>query len=549
MRYLSVCSGIEAATVAWSPLGWSAAAFSEIEAFPRAVLTHHYPQVPLHGDFTTIRGDDYGPVDLLVGGTPCQSFSIAGLRGGLDDPRGNLTLEFLKLAQRASPEFIVWENVPGVISDKTQALQALLDGLEELGYVIDIDILDAQYFGVPQHRRRVFICGQKASSILKQRTLTSALTLVQCLAESLLLTLAALSDRSKLASENCGFDVSEPVLSLRRRMKLFGLDSAEAVLNLAASLAVIQRSSALAQNGSASASGSAGCVTSAATRSVALGTAGAFPSIDRSSKSILAAALATMNECITSTATSGTIASKIYGCATALLHIAAPITQSMESSPSFWSAVSSSSTALREFIGYARSASSDLFTELEWLQPWHDFVGQAVPLHDAFQRFTVRNFEQILPVASSLSGHPAPRREKGQRIANAITERPDRGGGNSEGQRLIPSTGETAHCLNAGGMGRQDYETETLIAHWRPAQGENQPARLTSAVRRLTPEECEKLQGFSPGYTLVPYRGKPAADGPRYKALGNSFAVPVVRWLGERIQMVEDICSSAQAAA
>jgi site-specific DNA-cytosine methylase len=116
MRYGSVCSGIEAATVAWHPLGWRAAFFSEIEAFPRAVLKHHWPDVPLHGDFTTIKADEYGPIDLLVGGTPCQSFSVAGLRGGLADDRGNLALEFLRLAQRTRPQWLVWENVPGVLS-------------------------------------------------------------------------------------------------------------------------------------------------------------------------------------------------------------------------------------------------------------------------------------------------------------------------------------------------------------------------------------------------------------------------------------------------
>jgi site-specific DNA-cytosine methylase len=96
MRYLSVCSGIEAASVAWEPLGWEAAAFSEIDPFARAVLTHHFPSVPLHGDFTTIGADDYGAIDLLVGGTPCQDFSIAGLRAGMAGVRGNLTLEFLR---------------------------------------------------------------------------------------------------------------------------------------------------------------------------------------------------------------------------------------------------------------------------------------------------------------------------------------------------------------------------------------------------------------------------------------------------------------------
>src|SRR6056297_1485134 len=115
MRYGSVCSGIEAASVAWHSLGWKPAFFSEIEAFPRAVLSHRWPSVPLHGDFTTI-GDEYGAIDLLVGGTPCQSFSVAGLRGGMGDDRGNLALEYLKLADRLRPRWLVWENVPGVLS-------------------------------------------------------------------------------------------------------------------------------------------------------------------------------------------------------------------------------------------------------------------------------------------------------------------------------------------------------------------------------------------------------------------------------------------------
>ncbi|MDE3017024.1 MAG: DNA cytosine methyltransferase, partial [Pseudomonadota bacterium] len=101
MKYLSVCSGIEAATVAWHPLGWQAAGFAEIEPFARAVLTHHYPHLPLHGNFTDLKANDYGTIDLLVGGTPCQSFSIAGLRKGFDDDRGNLALEFIRLAKKS----------------------------------------------------------------------------------------------------------------------------------------------------------------------------------------------------------------------------------------------------------------------------------------------------------------------------------------------------------------------------------------------------------------------------------------------------------------
>jgi DNA (cytosine-5)-methyltransferase 1 len=158
VRYGSVCSGIEAATVAWHPLGWTPAFFSEIEKFPRAALQHHYPNVPLHGDFTTIKGDEYGSIDLLVGGTPCQSFSVAGLRK--DDARGNLALEYLRLVDRTQPRWIVWENVPGVLSsNKGRDFGAFLGALVELGYGFAYRVLDAQYFGVAQRRRRVFVVG------------------------------------------------------------------------------------------------------------------------------------------------------------------------------------------------------------------------------------------------------------------------------------------------------------------------------------------------------------------------------------------------------
>ena len=158
--YGSVCSGIEAATAAWHQLGWKPAFFSEIEPFPRTVLAHHYPHVPLHGDFTTIKEDDYDPIDLLVGGTPCQAFSVAGLRKGFADERGNLTLEYIRLAERLKPRWLVWENVPGVLSqDRGRAFGSFLGGLAECGYGFAYRVLDAQYFGVPQRRRRVFVIG------------------------------------------------------------------------------------------------------------------------------------------------------------------------------------------------------------------------------------------------------------------------------------------------------------------------------------------------------------------------------------------------------
>ena len=175
LKYLSICSGIEAATVAWHHLGWQPMGFSEIDSFARAVLAHHYPDVPLHGDFTALKENDYAAIDLLVGGTPCQSFSVAGLRKGLADDRGNLALEFIRLAERTRPRWLVWENVPGVLSiDGGRTFGAFLGALAQCGYGFAYRVLDAQYFGVPQRRRRVFVVGysgdwRPAAAVLFER--------------------------------------------------------------------------------------------------------------------------------------------------------------------------------------------------------------------------------------------------------------------------------------------------------------------------------------------------------------------------------------------
>ena len=164
MRYLSVCSGMEAASVAWEPLGWKAVGFSEIEPFPSAILKHRFPNVPNYGSLTEYQSWplEPGAIDLLVGGTPCQSFSVAGLRKGLADPRGNLALTFLGLADKLKPKWIIWENVPGVLSSEGgRDFGSFLGALVQLGYGFAYRVLDAQYVGgpraVPQRRRRVFV--------------------------------------------------------------------------------------------------------------------------------------------------------------------------------------------------------------------------------------------------------------------------------------------------------------------------------------------------------------------------------------------------------
>ena len=182
MRFLSVCSGMEAASVAWEPLGWKAVGFSEIEPFPCAVLAHRFPNTPNYGSLTEYQSWPFsiGDVDLLCGGTPCQSYSVAGKRGGLNDPRGQLMLSFLDLADKLKPRWIVWENVPGVLSSgqpRGADFATFLQGLVDRGYGWAYRVLDAQYFGVPQRRRRVFVVASlggrdvAASVLLKPESL------------------------------------------------------------------------------------------------------------------------------------------------------------------------------------------------------------------------------------------------------------------------------------------------------------------------------------------------------------------------------------------
>jgi len=161
MRYATVCSGIGAPEVAWQGLGWDLRWQSEIDRFPSAVLAHHWPDVPNLGDMTKATTHErFEPVDLLIGGTPCQSFSIAGKRLGLDDPRGGLALAYLRLARDCGARWVVFENVPGLLSsDGGRDMGAFVGLLGELGYGCAWRVLDAVHFGVPQSRRRVFIVG------------------------------------------------------------------------------------------------------------------------------------------------------------------------------------------------------------------------------------------------------------------------------------------------------------------------------------------------------------------------------------------------------
>ena len=387
MRFLSICSGIEAASMAWEPLGWRAHAFAEIEAFPSAVLAERHPGIPNWGDMTKFREWPDAAIDLLVGGTPCQSFSVAGLRKGMADPRGNLALTYLAIADRYRPEWLVWENVPGVLSsNEGRDFGAFLGGLGELGYGFAYRVLDAQYVrvdgferAVPQRRRRVFVVGhsgdwRRAAAVLFEPESLSG---------------------NPPPRREAGQGIARPIAG------------------------------------------------------------GSEP-------------------------------------------VAKTLTRGAESAGKG---------------GYAGRRQED------------DDNLVATPY--------------TLAIRGRGDTHQLEYRQDG--TANAVLT--------PNGGRAGIGVGAVAFAENHRAEVLESDVVRSLVnGGGKPGQG--YPAiRQGWAVRRLTPTECERLQGFPDGYTSVPYRGKPAADGPRYKALGNSMAVNVMRWIGHRIALVDRIAAQHREAA
>jgi len=351
MKYGSVCSGVEAATAAWHPLGWKPQWFSEIEKFPSAVLAHHYPDVPNLGDMTQFKEWPIDrSIDLLVGGTPCQSFSVAGLRKGLDDPRGNLMLTYLAITAQYQPKWLVWENVPGVLSSQRgRDFGTFLGALGQLGYGFAYRVLDAQYFGVAQRRRRVFVVGY-------------------------------LGDWRRAAAV------------LFERESLSG-----------------------------------------------------HPAPSREAREEIA-------QCLTT-----------------------------------------------------RTGSA------------YDPTTETPPVAFGAQNSASQGDSVSTEVTPTLDKSKTP----------AVFIEPVRYG--SHQQDTLHHQSGIMSSLPAGTNNNAGHYTKLVTA---------------TQVRRLTPTECERLQGFPDDFTQIPWRNKPAEDcpdGPRYKAMGNSMAVPVMRWIGERIQMVESL--------
>lgn len=451
-----MCSGIEAATVAWHPLGWEPAWFAEIDPFASAVLKHHWPAVPNLGDFTKI-GAEHEPIDLLVGGTPCQDFSVAGLRAGLDGARGNLTLEFFALSRRLRPRWLVWENVPGVLSiDGGRAFGAILRLVGECGYGFAYRVLDAQYAGVPQRRRRVFLVGylgdwRPAAAVLFERHSLSGHPAPrreagQGVASGVAPSLEASGRGVERAGESRGQDPVIPVA--------YTVNSSQQRLD---------------------------------------GTVETFVPVTGH----------------TLTGESGR------------LHIEkdyVPIAvRTAQTSSNGWGEEGQAYT-LDEAQGQAVLAPT---------------IGANGDSHSGFRDEKGLVAFDLAQVTSKVNrsrvepGKPSPSLAKDSQLHVAHALKADWHDASEDGTgRGIPLVAGTL----GGGTLPRGYNNSPDLNSFIP---------MPMAVRRLTPRECERLQGFPDDYTLAPYRGKPAADGPRYRAIGNSMAVPVMAWIGQRIEAVE----------
>lgn len=421
MRFGSVCSGIEAASVAWEPLGWSAAWFAEIEAFPSAVLAHHWPHVMNVGDMTNIayliKSGILEAPDVLVGGTPCQAFSVAGSRKSLDDDRGQLSLEYCKILDAIDEVnnekcIAVWENVPGVLSTKDNAFGCFLGELsgseQELlptggkwtnsGYIIGPKrqvawrVLDAQFFGVAQRRRRVFV----------------------------------------IASARNGFNPSEV---------LFEFES-------------VRRDSPPCRKTWQETTGSA-------------------------SKCFASSSFAQYRQAVNDGATIKASGGDLGGGSENLV------------------VHGTQDPIVSDGLSFPLGCNSGQENAVFGIQG--NMIGRS---------------DTAGPQGSGVSDDISFTLTKGDRHAVAYSVIAD----------VTPKIGEdislTLRSQGGGGI---------VPASVAPHAG---------LVRRFTPIEYERLQGFPDNHTLVPYRNKPAEqcpDGPRYAACGNSMAVPVMKWIGSRI--------------
>lgn len=546
MKYVSIFSGIEAATVAWHPLGWEPLAFSEIDPFPSTVLQHHYPDIPNLGDITKIDWSPYvGAADIVVGGSPCQSFSVAGKREGLAGASG-LMFEYIRAVRELRPRWFVWENVPGAFtSERGEAYRQLLSEMDALGYGLAWRVLDAQFFGVAQRRERVFLVG--------------SLGTMRC-AE-------VLFERESLSWNH---------QSSRQKRQALTEEAQERV---------------------GEADYDSGCLNPGETQSRRVYPAsGVYPTLSTREKSgqNQESVFTQFGDDVAGTLTSRYDSSpcvdrganvvvderdKVFLCQTAQTGSNGKLVK-QDDVMNTLDRTNSTAVAALDFnptdarLRYANDDVSQTLTAragtggnqvpLVQVQPLvfnpnaginekgggfalsEDVTPTLKTDHNPAVAFASNQRDEVreLEVAGALAAQPGIKQQtyicRADGQANAMTSVDMAPTLTSHAKKDPPliypaedSIGEDALIQRDMSATLSTHNTQTLIT------GGREKRSLT--VRRLTPRECERLQGFPDDYTDIPYRNKEhAPDGPRYKALGNSMAVPVMRWIGERIHMVEE---------
>lgn len=424
LRFGSVCSGIEAASVAWEPLGFTPAWFAEIEPFPNAVLAHHWPKVPNLGDITSAdfieRARSQGHIDVLVGGTPCQGFSIAGHRGGIRDKRSALALNFIEIAKALRPTWVVWENVPGCLTTAGgRDFGAFVGKVAELGYRWAYRVLDAQFFGIPQRRRRVFLVGSLGGGR---------------------------PERVLFEQDGEG-----------RHSQAGGQKEQGTAGTTAPGSGTVSAACRVFSNSGSS------CW------SESVGTQSARDHKDGEGQGLVV--------CV---------------------HSAAYIVHGEHS------------TAMRG------NGNAQVAFETERARCLDTTGGYATNQGDTLVLTTQESFVVW--------------QQHGTNVGPMGTLRKGDGGLTSGvpfvAVGAVTVLGDRTHALTAEVADASEDRTR---------RGQPIVADENLVVRRLTPRECERLMGFPDDHTFVTYRKKPAKDGPRYKSLGNSIAVPVLRWIGARL--------------
>jgi DNA (cytosine-5)-methyltransferase 1 len=497
-------------------MGWEAAFFSEIEKFPCAVLQHHYPDVPLHGDFTTIEKNQYGKIDLLVGGTPCQSFSVAGLRGGLDDDRGNLALEFCRLAQREQPRWIVWENVPGVLSSNGgRDFGSILGALEDLGYGLAYRVLDAQYFGVAQRRRRVFVVGylgdwRPAAAVLFERHSMSGHPAPSRPARQEATVEAATGTGGGGGDGGARPDLAGPLTAGMHKGPR-GTEAVESGHVVASTFNEDGTARTLTARYDSSPCVDRGPDVVGTLRAHHPGTAGVQSDTDHIVATYpINTQLGLRGPDVSNTSRDG-------------------LGLGDETDPAY---------TLQANHTHAVAFAQNTRDEVRLVNGDGQIVGALAAQPGMKQTsYVAIDAAHAFKVRGGCEGGG-----KGylgsDEVAFTISTHQDQHIFSEPAAAAHEAFQPTADCLTAA------YGTK-----WNgnaSATNGSLFAQQQSTVRRLTPVECERLQGFPDNFTAIPWGKKEAADcpdGPRYKALGNSMAVPVMRWIGERINTVDDLIS------